>query len=137
MEEILERSCCIRGYHVYTWEASIGEALTCEGEPGNAANRYAVAVKKDSSIVGYLPRKLTRVCSLFLHRGGTIGCTVTGQRKIQLICHKEGMKFHVLWFSRPPLKKFKNKRRCGNIMDLQTYMIMKQKVSVSALMTQD
>ena len=83
MEEVLERSCCIRGYHVYkeVWEASVGEALTCEREPGNAADRHAVAVKKDGSIVEHLPRKLTRVCSLFLRRGGTIGCTVTGQRK--------------------------------------------------------
>ena len=57
MEEVLERSCCIRGYHVYkeVWEASVGETLTYEREPGNAADRYAVAVKKDGSIVGHLP----------------------------------------------------------------------------------
>ena len=29
-------------------------------------------------IIGHLPRKLSRVCSLFLRRGGVISCAVTG-----------------------------------------------------------
>lgn len=57
------------------WEAGVGEVLTCEREPDNASDRYAVAVKKEGTIVGHLPRKLTRVCSLFLRRGGIIECT--------------------------------------------------------------
>ena len=48
MEElhVLERRCCIRGYHVYKelWAAGLGEVLTCEREPDNASDRYAVAV---------------------------------------------------------------------------------------------
>ena len=82
MEEC-ERVCCIRGYHVYKeiWEVATGEVLICERELHNVRDRYAVAVKKSGTIIGHLPRKLSRVCSLFLRRGGTIVCTVTGGRR--------------------------------------------------------
>ena len=82
MEE-LSRLSCVRGYHVYqdVWDAAIGEILTCEREPSNSQVRYAVAVKKEGSIVGHLPKNVSRVCSLFLRRGGTIECTITGTRR--------------------------------------------------------
>ena len=59
---------CVRGYHVYRdiWNASIGETLVCEREPTNEKDRYAVAVKKAGTIVGHVPRKISRMCSLFL-----------------------------------------------------------------------
>ena len=65
-----EKACSVRGYHVYreVWEAAVGEVLACEREPRNAEDKYAVAVKKDGTIVGHLPRKVSRVCSLFLRR---------------------------------------------------------------------
>ena len=55
--------CCVRGYHVYKemWEAVIGEVLECHREPTNATDRYAVAVTKAATIVGHLPRKLSKV----------------------------------------------------------------------------
>ena len=82
-DDTVERACCVRGYHVYKeiWEAAVGEILVCEREPRNAADRYAVAVKKDGMIIGHLPRKVSRVCSLFLRRGGIIHCKVTGRRR--------------------------------------------------------
>ncbi len=81
MEEY-ERACCVRGYHIYQaiWTAAVGEVLACEREPRNTTDRYAVAVKKDGTVIGHLPRKVSRVCSLFLRRGGTIQCAVTGRR---------------------------------------------------------
>lgn len=82
MEEY-ERDLCIRGFHVYRdiWEAAVGEVLDCEREPGNAKDRYAVAVKKEATVIGHLPKKISRVCSLFLRRGGSLQCTVTGRRR--------------------------------------------------------
>ena len=59
------------------WEAATGEILICD----DGRDRYAVAVKKSGTIIGHLPRKLSRVCLLFLRRGGTIICTVTGGRR--------------------------------------------------------
>ena len=84
--EVMEEyslNLCVRGYHIYqdVWEAVIGETLQCVREPENTHDRYAVAVKKDGVVVGHLPKKISRVCSLFLRRGGVIECSVTGRRK--------------------------------------------------------
>jgi len=51
MEEIFERKCCIRSYHVYkeVWEAAVEESSVCKREPKNASDRYDVAVKKELS----------------------------------------------------------------------------------------
>ena len=76
-------SSVIRGYHVYDkiWTATVGEVLECVREPSNVIDRYAVAVTKNQIVVGHLPKKISRVCSLFLRRGGTIQCEVTGNRQ--------------------------------------------------------
>ena len=81
--ETYERACCVRGYHVYRyiWSAAVGEVLSCERQPTNSRDRYAVVVKKDGEAIGHLPRKVSRVCSLFLRRGGTIHCRVSGGRR--------------------------------------------------------
>jgi len=48
-----------------------------------AFDRYAVAAKKPGAglIVGHLPKKISRRCSVFILRGGTIRATVTGRRR--------------------------------------------------------
>ncbi len=101
MEE-LERVCCIRGYHVYkeVWEAAVGKTLMCEREPRNALDRYAVAVIKTETIIGHLPQKLSRVCSPFLRRGGTIDCTVTGTRRHSVDLPQGRPWLHVLFSDR-------------------------------------
>ena len=48
-----------------TWEAADGEELLCEREPHNDHDRYAVAVRRKGAVVGHLPRKTARVCSLW------------------------------------------------------------------------
>ena len=53
------------------------------GELENSCDRYAVAVKRSGVVIGHLPRKLSRVCSLFLRRGGVISCTGTGLEIVQ------------------------------------------------------
>jgi hypothetical protein len=79
----LKKSSSIRGYHVYKeiWLAVIGECLPCEREVRNEKDRYAVAVKKEDTVIGHLPHKISRVCSLFLRRGGCIACRVTGKMR--------------------------------------------------------
>ena len=83
VEDAYRAACCIRGYHVYRdiWAAAVGEVLACEQEPRNRVDRHAVAVKKGVTVIGHLPRKMSRVCSLFLRRGRDIHCTVTGRRQ--------------------------------------------------------
>ena len=90
MEEELSRVSCIRGYHVCKdiWDAAIGEVLVCERELRNVEDCYAIAVTKDETVIGHLPRNLSRVCSLFtcvfIRRGGTIDCTVTAWAPLDL-----------------------------------------------------
>ena len=72
----------VRGYHTYRdiWEASVGEELPCQRETDNPHDRFAVAVLKDACVVGHLPRKISSVSSIFIRRGGSIHCRVTGSR---------------------------------------------------------
>ena len=71
---------CIRGYKT-VWKARIGEVLSCAREPTNAIDRYAVSVFKNGTVVGHLPKRISRVCSSFIHHGGEIMCEVTGRRR--------------------------------------------------------
>ena len=48
---------------------------------GEPTNTIAVAVIRSGLVVGHLPKKISRVCSLFLRRGGTIYCIVTNTRR--------------------------------------------------------
>ena len=77
------RDLCVHGYHVYgeVWQAVVRESLVCEREARNVHDRYAVSVKKNGQIISHLPRIIARVCSLFLRRGGSIHCTVSGTRR--------------------------------------------------------
>ena len=64
----------MRGYHIYgaIWISALGERLECVTEPTNSTDRYAVAVIKEGVIIGHIPWKISKICSLFLRRGGTI-----------------------------------------------------------------
>ncbi len=73
----------VRGYHVYkdVWVAADGQLLQCRRETSNGHDPFAVAVIRDGTIVGHLPRKQSAVCSLFMRRHGTITCGVNGSRR--------------------------------------------------------
>ena len=83
----------VRGYHVYQdiWTPVSGEQLVCEREDGNPQDRYAVAIKKSGNIVGHVPRNISMLCSLFMRRGGSIFCVVTGQRRYSSDLPQGGM----------------------------------------------
>ena len=73
----------VRGYHVYKdiWISSVGEELPCQREPANLHDRHAVAVMKDGTVVGHIPRKISCVSSCYIRRGGSILCRVIGTRR--------------------------------------------------------
>ena len=56
-------------------------AGVCERNPQNSHDCYAVAVKREDILIRHLRRKLSRLCSLFLRRGGAMFCVVTGGRR--------------------------------------------------------
>ena len=60
---------------------AVRELLTCSREPTTTSDRYAVAVIKDRTTIGHLPRKICKVCSVSLSRGSLISCKVTGLKR--------------------------------------------------------
>ena len=77
MEEY-ETLSCVCGYHEYqrVWTAAMGEILRLEKEMRrNPRYPYPIVVKKDGITVGHLPHNISRICSLFLIRGGKFSCT--------------------------------------------------------------
>ena len=101
-----ERLCCIRDYRVYRaiWTAAVGEKLECKREPSNSRDRYTVAVVKDEVVMRHVPKKISKLCSVFSRRGGSSICTVTGTREYSLIFPR----YHAAYFSEPSLRKFIN-----------------------------
>ena len=73
-------SSMVQGYHIYkdSWDPSIGEELPCQRKAENYTNLFAIVIMKDDNIVGRVPRKISTVCSLFLHQG-LIVCHITGK----------------------------------------------------------
>ena len=73
----------VRGYHVYrsVWTPVLGELLYTEQKLGNPEDRYAVSVLKLSTVVGHIPREISKLCWMFINRSGKIHCTVTGARQ--------------------------------------------------------
>ena len=73
----------IRGHHVYktVWTPFLGETLPLGVEGGNSHDSYAVAILKDSEIVGHAPGELSRIFYFFLSHDGSIEAEVTGHRK--------------------------------------------------------
>ena len=91
-------SLMVRGYHVYQdeWEAVLGEVLSCQREPGNRHDPYAVAAVSSGRTVGHVPRKISPICSIFIHRGGLITCTVTGSRRYSTDLEQGGLEIPCL-----------------------------------------
>ena len=80
MSDRFEHSSVIRGYHIYKdiFIPTIGNTLQSRIEADNEHDDFAVAITEDDTIVGHVPRTISVPCNLFLQKGGTIGCTVTG-----------------------------------------------------------
>ena len=68
----------VRGYHVYrdTWKPYVSECLRCEHEIDNLFDMFAIKVCLDNSIVGHLPREISRATKFLLDRGALINVTI-------------------------------------------------------------
>ena len=54
-----------------SWSPYIGEELPIQREVNNIHDYFAVAVLKNSSTVGHVPREISRVCWYWLHKSGS------------------------------------------------------------------
>ena len=72
MESELILESVVRGYHVFQhiWNAVITEELPCRVETGNPSDRFAVAVLKQDTAVGHVPRLFSAACALFKKKTG-------------------------------------------------------------------
>ncbi len=68
--QVLEIDSYIRGYHAYTdvWVPMVGESLLVKPEPANAKDKKAVAILKETTIVGHVPQNLAPRLFQFLRR---------------------------------------------------------------------
>ena len=57
----VEFNSFIRGYHAYKhiWEPYVGETLLLKREPTNVVDRSAVAVLKETEVVGHVPYNIS------------------------------------------------------------------------------
>ena len=67
-------STCIRGYHVYQdeWTPVLDVTLSCCCDLTNVYDPFAMKVMKAGSTVGYLPKKTSLTCLLFIMKGEII-----------------------------------------------------------------
>ena len=66
----VEFNSFIRGYHAYKhiWEPYVGETLLLKREPTNVKDCSAVAVMKETEVVGHVPYNISSTSSIFLQR---------------------------------------------------------------------
>ena len=77
-----EMDSMVHGHHVYksVWSPVVGEQLVLEKEPANPHDEFAVAVIKDSQIVGHILKKYLQIMWYFLHEGA-LSSHITGRRR--------------------------------------------------------
>ena len=83
-DSIFLHESVIRGHHIFKeiWTPRTGEILLVRKEAGNVHDRRAVALlKSDGTVVGHVPREVSRIFWHYLGHGGKISCEVTGRRK--------------------------------------------------------
>ena len=118
-----ETDSCIRGFHIYKeiWSPQLDEILSCVREIGNREDPFAVAVMKDSNIVGHLPRSISCICSLFLRHSGSLKCRIVGGRRRSVDLPQGGLEIPcVLLFegSEELLKKVRKRLNELSVRDL-------------------
>lgn len=64
------------------WTPCTGEVLSVQEESENEHDVYAVGVIKSGTIIGHVPREVSK--TFFLRHGGIISCKITGHRKFGL-----------------------------------------------------
>ena len=64
----VEFNSFIRGYHAYKhiWELYVGETLLLKRESTNVKDHSAVAVMKETEVVGHVPYNISSALSMFL-----------------------------------------------------------------------
>ena len=80
----------VRGHHVYKriWTPVNGQLLQVQAEAGNPHDSHAVSTVHGDTVVGHMPRDISRTAFYFIQHGGRITCEVTGCRKPSDVLNK-------------------------------------------------
>ena len=71
--------------------ASDRDELLVQVEEHNTFDEFAVAVMKNSDVVGHVPREISKICWFFLQkRHSSITCRITDRRKLSTV-HGKGL----------------------------------------------
>ena len=87
----------VKGYRMYEtlWNPLIGEFLSCEREPDNPMDKYAVCVKKENKIVGHLllgkSGKFVKTTFYFVRADELSSCKIVVTGKLVNLGDGEGM----------------------------------------------
>ncbi len=68
-QSILFYQTSVRGYHDYmsAWPTpKRGELLSCIADPKNPWDQYAIAIVRDSKVVGHLPYEIAHLCFYYI-----------------------------------------------------------------------
>ena len=73
----------ITGHHAYkdVWTPFHGKKLSCESQPDNFYDKYAVKVVKNTETGGHLPRAVSPYITYILADGGKVTTEVIGSRQ--------------------------------------------------------
>ena len=65
-EKYTFKSYYVRGFHQEIWTPVTGECFECRHEPRNVEDKNAIAVIKDGTVVGHVPRCFSLRMKMFL-----------------------------------------------------------------------
>ena len=111
----------VKGYHIYKtlWNPLIEEFLSCEREPDNPMDKYAVCVKKENKIVGHFPLgksvKFSKTIFYFLRADELSSCKIVVTGKPVNLGDGEGMQV-------PCKLKFNGIEKCIDILKRHLYI---------------
>ena len=89
-EESFRLENTVRGHHIFEriWMPVIGQLLQVQAETGNEQDPPTVATVLNDSIVGHLPREISRLAFYFVQHAGRNTCEVSGRRKLSDVPNK-------------------------------------------------
>ena len=76
-----EYTAAVRGYHYFKtiWQPKENEVLVCQFENGNSYDMFAIKTcDQRGTMVGHLPREVSRITNFIIDCGATISVMLTG-----------------------------------------------------------
>ena len=78
-----EYTVAVREYHYFKsiWQAKKNEGLVCQFKYGNSSRMFAINLcDQRGTMVGHLPREISRITKFIIVRGATVSVMLPGTR---------------------------------------------------------